>query len=253
VARKRKKRTPARDLSAAGNATPAGPPPPPWKQASAGAAAVAAPIFAQLLGGWAEFALAAGVLLFVSFWFPREAWRHHRRRSLAGDWRCYVPLGVALALGVLGWGISERNEREARFVAEQALQREELERRLEAMAQSAAGVSSYQTCRSNGASTPASLVVSVSGYSATSRAEGLFNYVGLTQEDPEGCELSVGETGAREGQELQIVNRSPNPATMRGYRSVVELAGPLHLEEGDAITLRYAAQRWIEVTRVAAR
>lgn len=99
---------------------------------------------------------------------------------------------------------------------------------------------SSQTCASNGGGTAAALTVTV-----------LKTYVALTQSDPDGCALTVSETGARDGALLTIANISSNTATIADSAGVQETnAGvTITLAQYDTATFLYRSDRWVEVSR----
>lgn len=97
---------------------------------------------------------------------------------------------------------------------------------------------STQTCASNGGGTAAALTVTV-----------LQTYVALTQSDPDGCALTLSETGARDGMTLTIVNVSANSATIADSAGVQETNGgtTITLAQYAATSFIYRSDRWVQI------
>lgn len=100
-------------------------------------------------------------------------------------------------------------------------------------------IPSAQTCASNGGGTAAALTVTTNGKS----------YVVLTQSDPDGCVLTLSETGAKDGQWFTVVNVSANSATVADSSGVQELraGATLTLAQYEATTFVYRSDRWVQV------
>jgi hypothetical protein len=85
------------------------------------------------------------------------------------------------------------------------------------------------------------------GAAATGTITVLKSYVLLTCSDTNGCTMSVGETGARDGLFLTIVNTSSNTATFASSSGVLELDSTVALGQYDTLTLLYRTDRWVQL------
>jgi hypothetical protein len=101
---------------------------------------------------------------------------------------------------------------------------------------------SSQTCASNGGGTASSVTVTV-----------LLSYVALTQNDADGCAITLSETGARDGALLTIVNISSNSATIADSSGVQELYGgtTITLAQYSSAAFIYRSDRWVAVSSSA--
>lgn len=99
---------------------------------------------------------------------------------------------------------------------------------------------SSQTCTSTGNGSAQALTVTTAGTS----------YVALTQSDPDGCTLTLGESAPKDGQVLVIVNISANSATINDSSGVQELTGgtTITLAQWAAATFIYRSDRWTQAT-----
>lgn len=97
---------------------------------------------------------------------------------------------------------------------------------------------SAQTVADNGGGTAASGTITV-----------LKSYVALTCSDTHGCDMTLGETGARDGMELVVVNVSANVANFADTSGVSETASTFAAGQWDSISYRYVTDRWVEVAR----
>ncbi|HEX7456555.1 MAG TPA: hypothetical protein VF303_03750 [Candidatus Nanoarchaeia archaeon] len=68
-------------------------------------------------------------------------------------------------------------------------------------------------------------------------------------DDPDGCDVTLGETNASDGDILAIVNASTNTANFADTADVSELAGAFAAGEWDTLTLLYEFDRWVELSR----
>ena len=91
-----------------------------------------------------------------------------------------------------------------------------------------------------------------SGTAATGTVTVLKSYVALTCSDANGCTMSMGETGARDGMVLTVVNLSSNQATFAGSSGVLELDSTATLGQFDSLTVLYESDRWVEISRAPA-
>ena len=73
--------------------------------------------------------------------------------------------------------------------------------------------------------------------------------VGITCNDANGCNITMGETGMVSGYELRIVNLSANVCNFADTSGVSETAGAFAMGQYDAITYLYAVDRWVEMNR----
>ena len=71
----------------------------------------------------------------------------------------------------------------------------------------------------------------------------------VTCDDPDGCDLTLGEDGVLDGFNVTFVNVSPNVVRFTDTSGVSELAGPFVAGQYDVITLLYVSDRWVEVSR----
>ncbi len=79
---------------------------------------------------------------------------------------------------------------------------------------------------------------------ATSRS-----YIALTCSDVHGCDMTLSETGARDGMTLTVVNVSANVSNFADTSGVSETAGSFAAGQWDAIEYRYVTDRWVELGR----
>ncbi len=96
---------------------------------------------------------------------------------------------------------------------------------------------SAQTIASNGSGTAASGSVTV-----------LKSYVALNCQDPDGCTITISETGARDGMVLTITNIN-NTSTCSDSSGVSELNGSFAASQYESLTLVYRSDRWVEQAR----
>jgi hypothetical protein len=77
------------------------------------------------------------------------------------------------------------------------------------------------------------------------------SYVAITNSDANGCAVTLSETGATNGQRLEIVVVSNAGGTVdfSDTTGVSEMAGAFAADTFDAVVFRYASDRWIEVSR----
>ncbi len=84
------------------------------------------------------------------------------------------------------------------------------------------------------------------GTAATGTITVLKSYVLLTCSDTNGCDMTMGETGARDGFLMVIVNTSANTATFTGSSGVLELDATVALGQYDTLALIYRTDRWVQ-------
>jgi hypothetical protein len=84
------------------------------------------------------------------------------------------------------------------------------------------------------------------GTAATGTITVLKSYVLLTCSDTNGCTMTMGETGARDGFLIAIVNTSANTATFAGSTGVLELDATVALGQYDTLSLIYRTDRWVQ-------
>ena len=87
------------------------------------------------------------------------------------------------------------------------------------------------------------------GTAATGTVTVLKSYVELTCSDANGCDMTISETGAREGMLLTVVNVSANTCNFADTAGVSETAGTFAAGQYDAISLVYIGDRWVELSR----
>lgn len=84
---------------------------------------------------------------------------------------------------------------------------------------------------------------------ASGTATVLKSYLEVTCNDTDGCNVTISETGAREGMVLAIVNVSANTVNVSDSSGVSETAGAFAAGQYDAIKLIYIGDRWVELGR----
>lgn len=87
------------------------------------------------------------------------------------------------------------------------------------------------------------------GTRATSTLTPTTSYVSATCNDGNGCDITLSETGAVDGQILRIVCGTANLCGFADTAGVTELAGAVDLGQYDSLSLLYATDRWIETAR----
>lgn len=102
----------------------------------------------------------------------------------------------------------------------------------------------HQACKRNDTNQPSEVVLAVS------RLHKPNSHVRVTVGDPDGCLAYLSEVGAAEGQLLQVENGSSYPIILKSVAGVQELRSRFTANKGEAITLRYSQDRWIEVQRL---
>ena len=88
-----------------------------------------------------------------------------------------------------------------------------------------------------------------SGTAATGTVTVLKSYVELTCSDANGCDMTLSETGAREGMVLVVVNVSANTCNFADTAGVSETAGTFAAGQYDVISYVYIGDRWVETAR----
>jgi hypothetical protein len=99
--------------------------------------------------------------------------------------------------------------------------------------------------------TPDTLTVADSGDGnpATGTWTPASSYCEATCNDSDGCTVTVSETGATEGHQVEIINVSANAITISDSSGVTELDGNWAGGQYDSLTLRYIGDRWVESGR----
>jgi hypothetical protein len=76
------------------------------------------------------------------------------------------------------------------------------------------------------------------------------SYVEITCDDTSlGCDITMGEGSAKEGDMLVIMNISGNSVLMSDTANVSELGGGFTMGQYDTLTLIYSGDRWVELAR----
>lgn len=75
------------------------------------------------------------------------------------------------------------------------------------------------------------------------------SYVKITNNDPDGATLTLGESGISDGQLLTIVNVGTNTVTLNDSAGVQEIAGTFVMGQWDTMQFIYVTDRWVEVGR----
>lgn len=68
-------------------------------------------------------------------------------------------------------------------------------------------------------------------------------------QDADGCNITMGETGAVSGQEVTFTNMSANTVNFADTAGVSELAGTFAAGQYDTLRVKYVVDRWIELSR----
>lgn len=75
------------------------------------------------------------------------------------------------------------------------------------------------------------------------------NYIEITCNDADTCDVTMDETGALQGNRITIINISANVVDMADSAGVSELAGVFAMGQYDSVELMYTSDRWVEVAR----
>ncbi len=75
------------------------------------------------------------------------------------------------------------------------------------------------------------------------------SYINITCNDANGCDVTMGETGAVTSTAIQITNVSSNTVNFADSSGVSETAGAFAAGQWDNITFRYNTDRWVETGR----
>jgi hypothetical protein len=86
------------------------------------------------------------------------------------------------------------------------------------------------------------------GTAATLTLTPVAKYVTLTCNDPDGCTITMGESGIASGMELLIVNVSANTCTFSDSAGVSELSGTIALTQWQSLALQYVTDRWVQAS-----
>lgn len=87
----------------------------------------------------------------------------------------------------------------------------------------------------DGAGTPALVTVTPSS-----------NIIQITCNDANNCNITMSETGQRNGVSIKLVNMSANPCVFADTGGVSELAGGFTAGQYDSISMTYQVDRWVE-------
>ena len=98
---------------------------------------------------------------------------------------------------------------------------------------------------------PSTLTVADSGDGnpATSTLTPATPLVKCVCNDANTCDITMGETGILDGQEVRISNTSANACDFADTAGVSELAGAFAMGQYDSLTLLYITDRWVETSR----
>lgn len=86
-------------------------------------------------------------------------------------------------------------------------------------------------------------------HTATATLTVTSGYVECTCSDGDGCDITMSESGATEGDKVSIVNVGTNTCAFADSAGVSELAGAFSAGAADAITLIYNGSAWVELDR----
>lgn len=84
--------------------------------------------------------------------------------------------------------------------------------------------------------------------SATSTLTPVASIVKIQCLDPDGCDITMGEGSAKQG-DLVIITNDCQPATFSDTANVSELAGGFMIHENDILMLMYSNSQWVEISR----
>jgi len=87
------------------------------------------------------------------------------------------------------------------------------------------------------------------GNPATATLTPTSNYVKLTCNDADTCDITMGETGMVDGMKITIVNTSTNVCDFADTGGVSELAGAFAMGQYDTLELLYETDTWVETHR----
>lgn len=88
------------------------------------------------------------------------------------------------------------------------------------------------------------------GTAATSTLTPTASYVKVVCNDANGCDITMGEGSATDGDTLVVVNTTANNANFTNTAGVSQLtASPFNVNQYDNITFLYVTDRWIETAR----
>lgn len=88
------------------------------------------------------------------------------------------------------------------------------------------------------------------GTAAASTLTPTTSNVVYTCNDTDGCDITLSETGARDGALLRVTNASANAVNFADTAGVSETSGALSLGQWDSVEFRYITDRWVQVTAV---
>ena len=101
-------------------------------------------------------------------------------------------------------------------------------------------------------SSPTTLTISNDGVGGSSPSATLTpstSFCKIDCQDPDGCNVTISESGAADGAELTVVNVSANTVNISDSGGVTELAGNFAMGQWDSLSLIYVGDRWVEVSR----
>lgn len=87
------------------------------------------------------------------------------------------------------------------------------------------------------------------GTRATGTLTPATSYSLITCNDGQGCDVTISETGALDGQLLRVVCSTVDVCGLTDSSGITELAGSVDLGQYDTMTLLYVSDRWIETGR----
>lgn len=93
---------------------------------------------------------------------------------------------------------------------------------------------------------PVSVASDGAGTAAAFNLTPTSSNIQITCNDPNGCTATMIETGAVDGNTIQIVNVSANAVNFADSAGVSELTGAVALGQYDSLTLMYVSDRWVE-------
>jgi hypothetical protein len=90
----------------------------------------------------------------------------------------------------------------------------------------------------------------VGASAAASTSTPIGNSYRVTCNDADGCNLTLGETSAKNGVKVTVINVGTNTVNFADTAGVSETAGAFAAGQYDNITFEYVTDRWVEIARV---
>ena len=121
--------------------------------------------------------------------------------------------------------------------------------RLELSSSTAGSASLFIEDRLSLGGDPRTIADDGAGTNATLTLNPTSSYVEITCNDANGCDITMGEASAKQGDMLFVVNLSNINVNFADTSGVSELAGTFAAGQYDSIQMIYTSDRWLEVSR----